>query len=598
MSASNPPIVKRVLQEAIYYHLDHHLLNNALFFAERLAAFDPHSVQSRLLLGTCHFRLGHYHSAVETLKPSTSKNPDLGCTWIYAQCCFALKKHKDGAAALEKSKSLWPQTTRIGRSRPSVRGISPDRAALLCLLGKLYRELDDIDKAVHHFESALKLNPFMWDAFTNLCDMGVVVSVPNVFKVTDSLVQSFDSSREGGCVGTILDITSSPVRRSSVRNSSKDKDAPGNIGVNHQTLSPSVRVAGRSVTELDDAKPTVSAMAALKLDPGELSASLPSLEDSHPPRNSQPDIFLDSVRKARKQVTELASNGVLPRMARGMGSKKNFKKEGRENDGEQQRMQDTPRDTGLSATPTKGRKRRRSEDRLQGRPPGAEEVGTTRPRGAGLTSLGSSTSQIAGAHREPHNAPNTCPPRASKKARRLLPRLIQSTHNESKGQSTESHGDKNRRQKSEDSGGDAAKSGMPARQNWIVKPLPLMDKNPNAPRSADASVKWTLNLLKLLGTGYYALSRFQCEKALKAYNQLPHDQGQTPWVLGQMGRAYFEQGSYHQAEKVFRELRTSAPTRHRDMEIYSTVLWHLERHAELSFLAHELLDLSWHSPEA
>lgn len=591
-------MVKRVLQEAIYYHLDHHLLNNALFFAERLAAFDPHSVQSRLLLGTCHFRLGHYHSAVENLKPSTLKTPDLGCTWIYAQCCFALKKHRDGAAALEKSKSLWPQTTRIGRSRPSVRGISPDRAALLCLLGKLYRKLDDTDKAVHHFEAALKLNPFMWDAFTSLCDMGVVVSVPNVFKVTDSLVQGFDSSLEGGCPGTVSDTANSSVRKFSVRTSSKDKDAPGNVGVNHQTLSPLVRTTGHSATELDDAKPTVSTMAALRLETGELSASLLPLEGSHPPRAIQPDIFRDSVRKARRQVTELASNGVLPRMARGMGSKKNPKKEGRANVGEQQRMQDTPRESGLSATPTKGRKRLRSEDRPQGKPPGAEEVDTTRPRGTALTSPGSSAYQMAGVHRVPHNAPNTCPPRASKKARRLLPRLVHPTQNESKGPSIESHGDRNRQQRSVDSGGDTAKSGMPARQNWIVKPLPLMEKKPDNPSSADASLEWTLNLLKTLGTGYYALSRFQCEKTLKAYNQLPHNQEQTPWVLGQMGRAYFEQGSYHQAEKVFRELRARAPTRHRDMEIYSTVLWHLERHAELSFLAHELLDLSWHSPEA
>lgn len=598
MSTNSPPVVKRILQEAIYYHLDHHLLNNALFFAERLAAFDPHSLQSRFLLGSCHFRLGHYHSAVETLKPSTLKTPDLGCTWIYAQCCFALKKHKHGVSALEKSKSLWPQTTRIGRSRPSVRGISPDRAALLCLLGKLYRELDDTDKAAHHFESALKLNPFMWDAFTNLCDMGVVVSVPNVFNVTDSLVQSFDSAREGGCAGTISDTTNSPLRKSSFRDSSKDKDVPGNVGVNHQTLRPAVRVAGRSATELDDAKPTVSATAALKLDAGELSASLPPLEDSHPPRNAQPDIFRDSVRKARRQVTELASNGVLPRMARGMGSKKNSKKEGRVNDGEQQRIQDTPRDSGPSVTPTKGRKRLRSEDRHQGKLSGVEEAGPTRPRGAALISSGSSTSQMSDIQPESHNAPNTCPPRASKKARRLLPRLVHPTQNECKAPNTESHGNRNRRQRSEESGGDAGKSRTPARQNWIVKPLPLMEKKPDAPKSTDASLRWTLNLLKSLGTGYYALSRFQCEKALKAYNQLSHDQEQTPWVLGQMGRAYFEQGSYHQAEKVFRELRARAPTRHRDMEIYSTVLWHLERHAELSFLAHELLDLSWHSPEA
>jgi anaphase-promoting complex subunit 3 len=34
------------------------------------------------------------------------------------------------------------------------------------------------------------------------------------------------------------------------------------------------------------------------------------------------------------------------------------------------------------------------------------------------------------------------------------------------------------------------------------------------------------------------------------------------------------------------------------MEIYSIILWHLKREADLSFLAHELVDSSWHSPQA
>ncbi|MBE3044521.1 tetratricopeptide repeat protein [Candidatus Bathyarchaeota archaeon] len=589
MSTNNPTVVKRVLQDTIHYHLDNYSLNNALFFAESLAAFDSRSSQSRLLLGLCHFRLDDYQSALEALKPSPPKTPELGCTWIYAQCCFALKKYKDGATALERSKSLWPQTTRIGRGRPSARGVNPDRAALLCLLGKLYRQLDDKDKAIRHFESALKGNPFMWDAFTNLCDMGVTVSVPSVFKVTDSLVQSFDSTRENSHSSTTSDTASSSTRKSSVRASSKAKDVSGNADATQQPLAPVVRTTGRSVAESDEGKAAVPAMAAPRLEAVELCPSLPHPADSRPLRDSQPDLFRNSVRRARKQVTELAATGVLPRMTVRMGSKRNPKKEARVKGEGKQRAQDIFMEPSLSATPTKGRKRLRSEDQPLVRVPGIEEPGAPLNRTPAFTSLESPTSQVPGVHREPPNATNTCPPRATKKARRLLPKTITANQKEP--------GEGNR-QRSESSGADAAKSGMPTQENWIAKPLPLMEKRPDTSKGVEISLKWTLNLLKMLGTGYYALSRFQCEKALKAYHQLPHDQGQTPWVLGQMGRALFEHGDYSLAERAFRALRSIAPTRHRDMEIYSTVLWHLERQAELSFLAHELLDLSWHSPEA
>ena len=44
--------------------------------------------------------------------------------------------------------------------------------AVYCLLGKLWHAYDDIKKAVDCYVESLKLNPFMWDAFTGLCDTG------------------------------------------------------------------------------------------------------------------------------------------------------------------------------------------------------------------------------------------------------------------------------------------------------------------------------------------------------------------------------------------------------------------------------------------
>lgn len=49
----------------------------------------------------------------------------------------------------------------------------PDAAAANCLLGKLWRAQGDDRKAVQSYVEALKLNPFMWDAFLDLCHMGI-----------------------------------------------------------------------------------------------------------------------------------------------------------------------------------------------------------------------------------------------------------------------------------------------------------------------------------------------------------------------------------------------------------------------------------------
>lgn len=46
----------------------------------------------------------------------------------------------------------------------------------------------DNKKAIENFVEALKLNPFMWDAFTGLCDIGAVVRPDNIFAMTDAML--------------------------------------------------------------------------------------------------------------------------------------------------------------------------------------------------------------------------------------------------------------------------------------------------------------------------------------------------------------------------------------------------------------------------
>lgn len=118
-------------------------------------------------------------------------------------------------------------------------------------------------------------------------------------------------------------------------------------------------------------------------------------------------------------------------------------------------------------------------------------------------------------------------------------------------------------------------------------------------RSKDIeAINWLLELFSKLASGSFALSRFKCPDAVQIFNSLSQGQRETPWVLSQLGRAYYEQAMYSEAEKYFFRVKAMAPSRLDDMEIYSTVLWHLKNDVELAYLAHELMEVDRLSPQA
>ena len=112
------------------------------------------------------------------------------------------------------------------------------------------------------------------------------------------------------------------------------------------------------------------------------------------------------------------------------------------------------------------------------------------------------------------------------------------------------------------------------------------------------SLQWLLDLFAKLGGGYFKLSHYQCQDAFQIFNSITPSQRDTPWVLAQMGRAMFEQCSYVEAEKFYSRIKTMAPARLEDMEVYSTTLWHLKNKVDLAFLAHEIIEVDRDSPQA
>lgn len=598
------------LQQLIYYHIDNNFLENALFFAERLAAHDSRSSESAYLLALCHLRLGDNASAYEYSKSAGTKGTSLGCTFIFAQACLALERYKDGVMVLEKMKGLWHGKNSFGKHTSSSRHMLPDAAAVNCLLGKLYFGYDNKQKATHYFEEALKLNPFMWDAFTSLCDMGAEVRLSAIFRMNSemdailksSIQEQYDtSSQPKESTHHVLpdqDRSRNGTRPTSVVNDTPD---PFNIVPNRGFAGGLFGTLGGGVQKLSESNPSLTNLPATGLGNGSDNMETPTgsntivditavhhrrdITATMPAYSSEPPQA--PVRKSRTiQGLGIDLHMEVPRMSRGVSSKRPPKIP--------EYMED-PNATHLRHTnllPTVDQRKRTASGQVAVRQ-GSEDPGAPiARRSVRLFNKGPS----ATVKPVTSTLPNVGPPpgRELKKTRQPISKMMRPYSSTSTvGRQVSG----NRKHVEDNMDLDQKESNT---RGWIstMTSLPVQKSNSQeAPRPEDA-LRYLLDLFKKMGNGYYALSKFRCSEAIQIYKALPKVHQETPWVLAQIGRAYYEQASYVEAEKHYKRLRQLAPTRFEDMEIFSTILWHLKRETDLAFLAHELIDSSWSSPQA
>ncbi|RFU71849.1 tetratricopeptide-like helical [Trichoderma arundinaceum] len=600
--APSPTAVGSLLRQVVHYHLDSGSYDNALFFAERYAAQDSRSSDAVYLFSLCHLRLGDYRSAYDVSKPMGYRGINLGCTWVFAQACLALERYKDGISALDKAKSLWSQKNTMGKHSATTRAAYPDAPAILCLLGKLYRGYDDKKRAVSCFEDALKLNAFQWDAFKALCDMGVKVRVPNIFKASDSLLQNLGQDLTTLVNAELSQSSSSssfeqPPKKSSARPTMSDMTAdPFGVSFTAADMTPMTEnmltnTESDFISKMHNArlKLTSSAnihqseMEGLETPTGPPAEAMTSRsnnlqEPPHaPPRRTRNVQHIDQTLEAP------------PRMNYRLGSRRNAAT--REKSSQEQPLEpisDTPSaaagNSRSSVVSTTDRKRT-----LAGHPvprsTNTEEHATR--RSARLIKPSAKTNSAT--------TPTVGGPpvgRELKKARPPVSRIIRPGSSGSNVGRVVS----GNRKPLEDHNGDGEYGEMAKVKDAPPPSIPKIAE-PDTARLEEA-LRWVMDLMKKLASGYFLLSQFQCQEAVQALSSLPAAHQSSPWVLALMGRAHYEQASYAEAEKFFRRMRAQSPSRLEDMEVYSTILWHLKRETDLSFLAHELVDASWHSPQA
>lgn len=598
--APNSATIAALLRQTIHYHLDNFAYENALFFSERLLAHER-VAESAYLLALSHLRLGDVPSACEASRQYGSRGTHLGCAFVFAQTCLQLDRNTDGITALEKARPLWIAKSTIGKHTASTRSPSPDAAAVNCLLGKLYRAYGDKKKAVQCFEDALKSNPLMWDAFTILCDMGVDIRIPNVFRATDGFARNFDPepSTSPAELGVYTGPSApQPLQKKSVTHSVNHDNDPFELhrAAAFQDMS-STNQNNALFTEVENDLMAKIVAAQSRYHPTQGNRHGPDGMATPPAAPGAAEHTTSRIgvpseppqaptrRTRTAQATELPGAGdAPPRMSYRMGTRKRDKAQ--EQTGDPSDVVSKPSALSLSATE---RKRTASGHPVQPRVANGEEPRRSArlnvfPRTAAAKSSTASATSAAGATAT----------RELKKARPQISRIMRP------GSSGTSVGRvvSGNRKPIEESNMDIDQVDAPRVRDppvaHIQPPKPVESES----QKVDEALKWVLELLKKMASGYLSASQYKCQEALSTYTSLPRSHQDTPWVLAQMGKAHYEQANYAEAEKFFRRLRIQAPTRHEDMEVYSTVLWLLRKEAELAFLAHQLVDAAWDSPQA
>ncbi|PUU84078.1 hypothetical protein B9Z19DRAFT_1098323 [Tuber borchii] len=553
MTPSTPqPHVIAYFRSLVWQSLDNDMLPTALFAAERLSAYDPKGGDSVHLLSLCLYRDGQYLAAESLTKSWVVRH--LGCAYIYAQCCLKLGdgRESQGINALEACRRYWIGTSTWDRHSDTDRRSIPDAATVHFLLGRLWHNTGDVKKSVDSYVAALKLNPFAWEAFTGLCDTGILSRAndrlgvnlrPNaVFKQSQEMLES-------------LKIPSYPSHPSNIPPTIPEESSTLNGLRNSSENLPSDPFSANGGSSRDRSDLSFNNHPSFfnRLNEGVGSGLEAETPTSQPTGSSSHELFGGNglntadkpppVRKTRATTTEVTTRKLTSRSTREVG-----------NDG------------------------KRSAASSQESGPQAPARRSTRLTSKFTSKLG------VGAERETRLGTKERE-REAKKAKTVASRS-RSLHLTGASAAAKERQKERERDTSEDINmSDAASKPTfaPGHQIDIKK---------------QEAQLFMLDLFKKAGAGYFSLSRFRCKEALHALNSLSLSQKDTPWVQSQIGRAHYEMANYVEAEKCFLRVRNLSPVRTRDMEVFSTILWHQRKEVDLSYLAHELVELDRLSPEA
>jgi len=532
-------VVLEPVQSAIWQCLNNYDFADAIFLGERLYA-EVGSDEALHLLATCYYRSGKPQRAYCLLSGRASPTPQ--CRYLAAQCCVDLNKLAEAEAAItgcsvgQKSKNVVDDViTQFG-----------DLASFaLRLLANIYSKTENTSRAVECLQRSLQLNPFLWSSYEQLCLLGDSPDVNAVFKVTTQTLSSICQSSNYATPHTINSNSSTTLADTSMDLQQDDslvsiyidQSAAVTPDTSHHPANPANPVVNLPT---DTTQPTVRWRSCLQgtlaLSPLTPSFGVLPLDNTPTPAHGLTTVAPATHLCVSPAVTaHFKARGVSNQLQPAGHVKPVFSQSGNTNTGKD--SVSTNQTSAFAAN---------------------NNIGLRRSSRLFTTSV-------------KENNKNT-----SEMNKLVLSPRAPAKKQKSKQQTTTT-------------------MTCTAQLNDKNKTI---DGNTTMALFQRQSADGLMQLMQQLGAALLSLYQFNCRRAIELFESLPPKHYNTGWVLGHIGRAYFELCDYHQAERVFSEMRRLEPQRVEGLEIYSTVLWHLQSEVCLSALAQDLTDFDKTSPQA
>lgn len=572
------------LRQQVYYNLDNDMLDNANFLAGRLVALEPRNRDNHHLLALAYLRAQRYKAAHDFSHKYGYNGAHLGCAYVLAQACLQLGLHKEGIDALKKCETAWRGKSEWKAHSETSRRHIPDAPAVWTLLGKLHNARGDARHAGDCWIEAHKSNPLTWDAFEGLCKIRADLKVPNMFKALMLMPDMADQKRGEPQIYVDEDTRQPPVTQPMFgsRNALQPADDPFTTRTDSglDVQEPLARMKGRSALNTTY-RPIMSELDTPVTGGGSVHDDVTMAENQDdtfheppaaPSRRQRPGQQFETSDRPRPPMLRGGSEvpddvQQAPRKMIAGGQKRTISGAASQPAGDSSQ----PRRSGRLGTQTSTTRTTRSSAEVSASTVGrADRLARTAKPATGAK--GRTGASERGAGRVVSGNRKVLPPADDKeKEKRTTSRANERT-------------------------------AAPGVTSAIALAQKHIQAQPSVPsedlRAQHDAMSGLLDNFRKLAVGSYAIfPRFRSDEAIEVFNSLEGSQKDTPWVLSQLGKAYYEAAQYSDAEDCYGRLLKLQPSRIEDMEIYSTVLWHQKKEVSLAFLSRALHDTHFDAPQ-
>ncbi|XP_060535418.1 cell division cycle protein 27 homolog [Cylas formicarius] len=553
-------IVQEPVQAAIWHCLNHYDYQDALFLSERLYA-EVKNDDSLFLLATVYHRSGRTAFAYDLLKDKIGSSAQ--CQYLFGLCAFNLEKFAEAESAITDNDDL---TT---KSLDDIAKEFGDQAAfVLLLLGNIAAKTERKTRAIEVWKKALKINPFLFSAFENLCKIGAQPNPTVAFQLSNVENLSACHGHSISNVESVI-ITTAATPNDAVKNKHDLFITPQQI---LSDFNPNLNKNQRSA-----ATPEESPLA----NPLCMSGLLPLPPTRHKNLRLHRDVNVSSPQPLFGQLfdtgeyngtpnmppptlTETYNHHLLGKRARAPHSEQALI--AARNNKDPSILQ--------NCKPVFSQSSNVPASRMLSSPLSVQTAQNVRRS----SRLFSNSYSVKENNKSPTRTKFATPKSPSRKTKQ---RAAKNKTNEinARNNTKNLEGAKSETMTSYET--------RSAEKSDCLQQVIALQRQ---------SAEGLMALLRDIGRAYLELSMYNCREAIEKFSALPAHQLNTAWVYNLLGLAHFEQNDYEASIRYFETVHAQEPRRLEHMDVYSTALWHLQREVALSALAQDLVAVDKNDP--